>query len=173
MKIAKPTERDLDAAGKLLSLIDGLSDGYLPHIDGDRGGDDDDETDFQPERFDPDDKQHLRTLYDAIRSLSRQAPGYVLRVIGGMSYAIMYDKNEIVDPASDTLELHPRIKKALALLDASEAAASSTPASPDAAPETVVKCVEMLSDEQRIDLFRRFCKHCGSNNPRCHCSNDE
>ena len=36
------------------------------------------------------------------------APGWPGRVIGGMCYVILFDKNEIVDPAADTLEIHPR-----------------------------------------------------------------
>ena len=30
-----------------------------------------------------------------------------------------------------------------------------------------------LTDEQRIDLFRDYCRSCGSNDPRCQCWNDE
>ncbi len=37
--------------------------------------------------------------------------------------------------------------------------------------------VDRLTDEQRMDLFRFYCKHCGvpleDVGGRCHCSNDE
>lgn len=55
----------------------------------------------------------LRHFYDLVDATLDKAPGYQGRVIGGMCYVILYDKNEIVDPEADTLELHPKLQKAL------------------------------------------------------------
>ncbi|WP_289241801.1 hypothetical protein [Delftia sp.] len=71
MKMAKPSERDIDAAGELLSLMNDLSSGYCPW-DGDEDA----------TYFDPDDRDHLRRL--TMRStacwIARQVTN---RVIGG------------------------------------------------------------------------------------------
>lgn len=31
----------------------------------------------------------------------------------------------------------------------------------------------MLSDEERMEIIMRFCRACGSDDPRCQCWNDE
>ena len=33
--------------------------------------------------------------------------------------------------------------------------------------------LDRMSDEDRLTAFNHYCKHCGSSNPACHCSNDE
>ena len=30
-----------------------------------------------------------------------------------------------------------------------------------------------LSDDERMEVMREYCRHCGSDNPRCQCWNDE
>lgn len=110
MKMAKPSERDIDAAGELLSLMNDLSSGYCPW-DGDEDA----------TYFDPDDRQHLRRLYDVLDSLLDRAPGFTNRVIGGMCYVICWDRNEILDPADDCLALHPDLLAGLRLLQAQRA----------------------------------------------------
>lgn len=30
-----------------------------------------------------------------------------------------------------------------------------------------------LTDDQRLELFSDYCRSCGSDNPKCNCSNDE
>jgi len=37
----------------------------------------------------------------------------------------------------------------------------------------VVNALMALTDEQRMDVFGFFCTHCGGNDPRCQCWNDE
>lgn len=111
MKMAKASEKDIDAAAELhqiLELIDERFGG--PHsINGvsdslsDELGDDD---------FDSDDERHLQALYNNLAKLLRTQPNFHGRVIGGMCYVIMYDKNEIIDPDSDCLDLHPRFSEA-------------------------------------------------------------
>lgn len=33
--------------------------------------------------------------------------------------------------------------------------------------------LKRLTDDERMDLFGDYCKHCGDTNPNCHCWNDE
>lgn len=99
MKMAKASERDIDAAGNAMSVLNDISSGYYPAREGDEDA---------PTFFDPDDDAHLRRFYDLIKATLDQAPGWQGRVIGGMCYVILYDKNQIVDPDADTLALHPR-----------------------------------------------------------------
>lgn len=109
MKMAKPSERDIDAAGNLMSLLHQIDRGDYPNLDEDAD---------VPDWFDEDNFDHLRAFYDAVKSTLDKGPGYPGRVIGGMCYVIMYDKNEIIDPASDTLDLHPKIITALQAAEA-------------------------------------------------------
>lgn len=105
MKMAKASEKDIDAAGDAMSVLNDISSGYYPARDGDEDA---------PTFFDPDEPEHLRKFYDLMHATLDAAPGWPGRVIGGMCYVILYDKNEIVDPASDVLELHPKLTAALA-----------------------------------------------------------
>ncbi|WP_368640429.1 hypothetical protein ABRZ04_04240 [Castellaniella ginsengisoli] len=100
MKMAKAGNNDINAAGDLLVILNTLADGYFPVL-----GEPDDDT---PAHFDPDDRQHLRHLYDLLAGILDRAPGFQLRIIAGMAYVVMYSKNEIIDPDADTLELHPK-----------------------------------------------------------------
>lgn len=100
MKMAKATKRDIDAAGNAMSVLNDISSGYYPS----RAGEED-----APTFFDPDDFDHLRKFYELMSATLKAAPGWPGRVIGGMCYVILFDKNAIVDPDADTLELHPRL----------------------------------------------------------------
>lgn len=115
MKMAAPSERDIDAAGNLMSLLYQIDRGDYPNLD---------ENAEVPDWFDEDNYEHLRAFYDAVKGTLDKAPGYPGRVIGGMCYVIMYDKNEIVDLTSDTLDLHPKIIKALAAAEAAPMAST-------------------------------------------------
>ena len=35
------------------------------------------------------------------------------------------------------------------------------------------RCLDSISDEDRLSLFREYCHWCGANNPRCNCMRDE
>ena len=99
MKMAKASEKDIDAAGDAMSVLQDISSGYYPKRDGDEC------EDF---RFDPEDPAHLRKFYDLMSATLDASPGWPGRVIGGMCYVILFPENEILDPAADTLELHPQ-----------------------------------------------------------------
>lgn len=105
MKMAKPDKNDINAAADLMGILDALSRGLYPTV----GEPDED----GPNQFDPEDRNHLRALYDLLDDLLDKAPGFQGRIIGGMCYVILWGKNEIVDPDADTLELHPRLASAL------------------------------------------------------------
>ena len=106
MKMAKPSERDIDAGGALLSLLNDLSSGYYPWNDGEDS----------PTYFDPDDRQQLRRLYDTLDALLERAPGFAGRVIGGMCYVICYDANHFLDHTKDYLAMDPDVMAGLELL---------------------------------------------------------
>lgn len=103
MKMAKASEKDICAAADAMSVLSDISSGYYPK----REGDDCDDT-----FFDPDEPSHLRKFYDLMNATLDTSPGWPGRVIGGMCFVILYDKNQIIDPAADTLELHPRFAEA-------------------------------------------------------------
>ncbi len=109
MKMAKASEQDIDAAGDAMSVLNDISRGYYPARDGEED---------EPTFFDPDDFDHLRRFYDLMNRTLDAAPGWPGRVIGGMCYVIMFDKNEIVDPNADTLELHPKLVAATKQVEA-------------------------------------------------------
>lgn len=102
MKMAKPSERDIDAAGNAMSLLNAIDRGDYPARE--------DEEDA-PNCFDEDDPDHLRRFYDAMMGTLKAGPGWPGRVIGGMCYVIMFKENEILDPESDVLDLHPKFVK--------------------------------------------------------------
>jgi hypothetical protein len=114
VKMAKPSERDIEAAGDLMSILHDIDKGYYPE----RGA-----KENAPTFFDEEDPEHLRAFYDAVKATLDKGPGYPGRVIGGMCYVIMWDKNEIVDPAADVIELHPRLVEALSFQGATTLAA--------------------------------------------------
>lgn len=109
MRMAKPSENDIDAAGELMQVLDAIDrrwGGPQPTADAP-----DDLFEFLDEDgFDEDNDQHLRVLYNHLAKLLRKAPNFQGRVIGGMCYVIMYDKNEIIDPNDDCIDLHPKLR---------------------------------------------------------------
>ena len=108
MKMAKASEKDIDAAGDAMSVLHDIGSGYYPKRDGD---------DCEDTFFDEDDRNHLRRFYDLMADTLDKAPGWPGRVIGGMCYVIMFGRNKIVDPDADVLELHPRFAQVQAQRD--------------------------------------------------------
>jgi hypothetical protein len=39
--------------------------------------------------------------------------------------------------------------------------------------EIVTDILLGISEDARMEIFNKFCKHCGSDNPNCQCWNDE
>ena len=38
--------------------------------------------------------------------------------------------------------------------------------------ENIIKQIDKLDDESRVDIFDCYCKHCGTKNPSCRCWDD-
>nr|WP_314540037.1 hypothetical protein [uncultured Massilia sp.] len=115
MKMAKPSQADIDAAGDLMVLLDQIDRGDVPGAS---------DANNVSEFFDDDNIEHLRAFYLAVKATLDAAPGYQGRVIAGMCYVIMYEENEIVDPASRVLDLHPKLVAALQAHDALQSIAA-------------------------------------------------
>jgi hypothetical protein len=102
MKIAKATEQDVNAACRLLGMIEDVAGGSLPRgIDGEVDEGDD------PDPFDRENPEHLRMFHDRIMHCASNPPSGLARVIWG--FATIMDNN-ILDPDSKHLDLHPRLK---------------------------------------------------------------
>lgn len=109
MKMAKPSARDIEAAEELLQilqLIDARFGG--PWANPEAGDSLSELLQDGEEEFDCDNTTHLQTLYNNLARLLRTTPAFYGRVISGMCHVIMYDKNQIIDPESDCIDLHPR-----------------------------------------------------------------
>jgi hypothetical protein len=112
MKMAKPSQRDLDAGMDLLGILNTIDTRFGgpwptegPKSINDLEGD-----------FDCDNKSHLQALYNSLAELLRTAPGFSGRVIFGMCGVICYEKNQFLDPAQDVLAMHPDVLAGLDLL---------------------------------------------------------
>jgi hypothetical protein len=98
MKMAKASERDIEAAMELMGVLNTVDGGYYPSMDDDAEGD--------PTFFDEEDKAHLAVFYSRIKACMDRSPGFIGRVVGGM-HTILH--NDILDPNDDCLALHPRL----------------------------------------------------------------
>lgn len=140
MKMAKPSAQDVKAAEELLQvlqLIDARFGG--PWANPDAGENLSELLKDGEEAFDSDDLRHLQTLYNNLARLLRTAPAFHGRVISGMCHVIMYEKNEILDPESDCIDLHPRFAQAQAQIEQLQAECETlrglTPEAPPRPPE--------------------------------------
>lgn len=109
MKMAKPSATDIKAAEDLLhifNLIDARFGG--PWSTPGAGDSLHDLLEGGEEEFDCEDDTHLKTLYNNLASLLRTAPSFYARVISGMCHVVMNEQNQLLDPDSDCIDLHPR-----------------------------------------------------------------
>lgn len=95
MKIAKASQRDIDAMIEIGAILNAVNDGYLPN------GEDED-----PIEFDHNDHTHLRSFYKQISQQMNISPGCVLRVIWG--YGAILDSG-LLDPNAKVLEPNPEL----------------------------------------------------------------
>jgi hypothetical protein len=108
MKMARASEADIEASLEILRHLEALERGFMPEV-----GDGDEIEWFAPE--DPDDCQRaLRAILDA------SAKGSIFRVVFGMA-VVLDPRNELLDPGADTIEMHPKIVKALTAMETSNA----------------------------------------------------
>lgn len=125
MKIARASNKDINAAGYAMSVLQDVGSSYYPA----RGDEEN-----PPTLFDRENPEHLRRFYDLMKATLDAAPGWPGRVIGGMCYVILDEKNKIVDPNADTLELHPRFGEVIAQRDELLAALKEGPSIEHALP---------------------------------------
>ena len=98
MKMARASEKDLEAANDVARIIEDLERGYMPSRH------DDDEYDW----FCLDDPRQCRQALEAI--LDAASKGSMFRVTFGMM-VVCDPRNKLLDPDADTLEIHPEHEK--------------------------------------------------------------
>ncbi len=103
MKMAKATEKDIEAALLLLGMLEDVDSGKFPRGTELHGSKDDD-----PEDFNENDPDHLRAFHDRIMTCVKLRPSGISRVIWGFQTIL---DNNVLDPNVDHLELHPRLKR--------------------------------------------------------------
>lgn len=122
MKMARADKKDMDAALQLSAILQDVERGYYP------SNPDNEDSETDPTFFDEDKKEHLRVFHDRVMACLKSAPGGIFRVIGGF-HTIMH--NDICDPDLDYLELHPRIRAALAATPAEPGQDADAKPTPD------------------------------------------
>lgn len=103
MKMAKATEKDMDAMASIAAILNNVDRGSFPP------GEDGEFREDDPEDFDEDDPDHLKAFYDRIMGILGRNPGAANRVILGF-HTVM--TNGVVNPDDDCLSLHPDLIKA-------------------------------------------------------------
>lgn len=48
-----------------------------------------------------------------------------------------------------------------------------TPYKLKASVETLIDLMRRMSDDERMDVIMKFCRHCGCDHPECQCGNNE
>lgn len=95
MKMAKASKNDLDVALEMCRALQSLENGYLP----DEMTEGDDGVAYYAD-------EHAEKLVEHLVAISKRAS--LFRVCFGMT-VLLDPQNEIVDPESSALELHPRL----------------------------------------------------------------
>lgn len=39
--------------------------------------------------------------------------------------------------------------------------------------DKIIKLLDTISSDERLEVFSEYCRHCGDKNPKCQCWNDE
>lgn len=105
VRMAKADKSDMEAAYNLMHILEAIQRGWRPSIESD-------EDESAPEIFDVENIEHHQHLYQMLEELVEKHPGFMGRVVGGLS-TLLHEKNQIVDPNDDCIGLHPRIVGAL------------------------------------------------------------
>lgn len=114
MMIAKASQEDLDAATKLIQLLNAIDGGNFPPKN--------DDEDWPV--FDEDNRQHLQSFLEDALDCFNHPPSGLMRVLYAASCALD-PANKLYDPKESHLAFHPRIEAADALLAAAKAALES------------------------------------------------
>ncbi|MDH4581429.1 hypothetical protein E8F20_06005 [Pseudomonas sp. BN415] len=102
MKMARASEQDLECAQQVASFLESLIKGYLP----DCITEDEDEIEW----FRLDDHDQCKRVLEKLIEVAQQ--GSMFRVTFGME-VLLDPRNELLDPAADTLEIHPALAQLL------------------------------------------------------------
>lgn len=102
VRMAKASDADLNAAYDLAGFCESVQRGYYPATSSDVD---------HPLWLDGEDIDHLKHVHKRLVEILNR--GSLFRVVGGLA-TLLSESNAIVDPDADCLELHPRIKEALA-----------------------------------------------------------
>jgi len=97
MRMAKADQSDMDAAYRIMNLLDSMSRGYYPSNE-----------EGSPTFFDSEDREHLQFLHQQIIEIAENSAG-VSRVIGAAGI-LLNPQNNLIDPDDDCIELHPDLK---------------------------------------------------------------
>lgn len=97
MRLAKASQADLDAAYRVMNLLDCMDRGYYPSNE-----------EGSPTFFDSDDWEHLQFLHQQIIEIADNSGG-VSRVIGAAGI-LLNEENGLIDPDDDCIEPHPDLK---------------------------------------------------------------
>jgi hypothetical protein len=100
MKMARASEADIDAALKVSRILEDLDRRYMP------SDDDSEELEF----FDRDAADQCQKIVGMLLDATRRTS--LFRVVFGMA-VVLDPRNELLDPDADTIEMHPKIVKAL------------------------------------------------------------
>lgn len=101
MKMAKATEADISAAIEVAQILDAIGKRFMPMC---LCNSDDDDTEW----FDIDSHDDCRKVIQKLLDIERGAN--VFRAAFGMA-VLMDSANEVVDPDSDILEMHPKYRQ--------------------------------------------------------------
>jgi hypothetical protein len=133
MKMAKPSAQDVKAAEELLHVLQLIAAWGGPWPNPAAGENLCELLNNGETAFDYANTTHLQTLYNNLARLQRTA--CPARVISGMCHVIMYEKNEILDPESDCIDLHPRFAQAQAQIEQLQAECQTLSAQQATAPQ--------------------------------------
>lgn len=103
MRMAKATEADLDAIGKLMKMIELLLAGDMPRIENDGSVE-------SIADFDDEDGEECIQALSKMLMLLQDNPGAFMRVF---AMAYMANSNEVFDPDKDHLSWHPDLVDAV------------------------------------------------------------
>lgn len=99
MRMAKASDADLNVAYRLMRLVDAIGDGYHPS-----------DEEGAPTFFDDDDWEHLQFLHRQIAEIAESSGG-IHRVVGAAGI-LLDQKNNLIDPDDNCIELSPDLKAA-------------------------------------------------------------
>lgn len=146
MKMARASERDMDCAIKLARAIDDLERGLMPI--------DPDASDLeQCEDFDRHEGRDCAHALNLLLDIASK--GSISRVVWGLC-VLLDPKNNVVDQGCDHIDMHPRIKKALELLDANEAANSGQVSEAGVSPSISISSAELKSLVDAATASKRY-----------------